>query len=195
MEDLVAWVCSVPQSLASPHCFSFNKSDSIFEITSMWNDLANVEGFSHCWLVEAKTPLSPSWPELQSAVEEVLPTLKEQDIHVFIMSERCDVEGIESLSDKIQQASDEPLSHQLRANIHLKSPALYIYTSGTTGELTFTSGVPSCVQTLSKALRTIKHSTNSVVALSVRASQGGYNQPTKIVDGNFSPIHCWRALR
>lgn len=56
MEDLVASACcSVPQSLASPDCFSFNKSDSIFEITSMWDDLANVEGFSHCWLVEAKT--------------------------------------------------------------------------------------------------------------------------------------------
>lgn len=100
---------------------------------------------------------SPSWPELKGAVEEVLPTLKQQGIRVFIMSERSDVEGIESLSDKVQQASDEPLSHQLRANIHLKSPALYIYTSGTTGELTFDSGLPSRVQTLSKAMRTIKH--------------------------------------
>lgn len=63
-----------------------------------------------------------------------MPTLREQRISVFIMSERCDVEGIQSLSNKIQQASDEPLSRQLRANIHLKSPALYIYTSGTTGE-------------------------------------------------------------
>lgn len=92
-------------------------------------------------------------------MEEVLPTLKEQGIRVFIMSERCDVEGIESLSDKIQQASDEPLSPQLRANINLKSAALYIYTSGTTGELAFNSCVHSCVQTLSKAARTIKHST------------------------------------
>lgn len=84
-----------------------------------------------------------------------MPTLKEQGIRVFIMSERCDVEGIESLSDKIQQASDEPLSHQLRANVHLKSPALYIYTSGTTGE----PGLHlCCVMTLGKARRTIKHS-------------------------------------
>lgn len=88
-----------------------------------------------------------------------MPTLKEQGIRVFIMSERCDVEGIESLSDKIQQASDESLSPQLRANVNLKSPALYIYTSGTTGELAFTSCVHSCVQTLSKAAGTIKHST------------------------------------
>lgn len=75
---------------------------------------------------------------LRGAVEEVLPTLKEQGIAVFITSERCDVDGIESLSDKIQQASDEAVSPQLRANVQYKGPALYIYTSGTTGEPAFT---------------------------------------------------------
>ncbi|XP_026234813.1 very long-chain acyl-CoA synthetase-like [Anabas testudineus] len=72
-------------------------------------------------------------PDLKGAVEEVLPSLKQQCIQVFILSENCDVEGIESLSDKIQQAGDQPLSRHLRANINFKSPALYIYTSGTTG--------------------------------------------------------------
>ncbi|XP_074523054.1 long-chain fatty acid transport protein 2-like [Halichoeres trimaculatus] len=71
--------------------------------------------------------------DLQGAVEEVLPTLKEQGIRVFILSDSCEVEDIESLSDKIKQASDQPTSSQLRANIHMKSSALYIYTSGTTG--------------------------------------------------------------
>ncbi|XP_053275779.1 long-chain fatty acid transport protein 2 [Pleuronectes platessa] len=71
--------------------------------------------------------------DLRGAVEEVLPTLNQQGVRVFILSEECDVEGIESLLDKIQQASDQPLSPQLRANVTLKSPALYIYTSGTTG--------------------------------------------------------------
>nr|XP_033482521.1 very long-chain acyl-CoA synthetase-like [Epinephelus lanceolatus] len=71
--------------------------------------------------------------DLQDAVEEVLPTLKQQGIRVFILSEKCDVEGIESFSGKIQQASDQPVSPELRANIKIKSPALYIYTSGTTG--------------------------------------------------------------
>ncbi|XP_070817886.1 long-chain fatty acid transport protein 2-like [Chaetodon trifascialis] len=71
--------------------------------------------------------------DLRGAVEEVLPTLREQGVRVFLLGEACDVEGIESLSDKIQQASDEPLSRQLRANVDLKSPALHIYTSGTTG--------------------------------------------------------------
>lgn len=71
----------------------------------------------------------------------MLPTLKKQGSRVFILQERCDVEGIESLSDKIKEASDEPLSPQLRADVTLKSPALYIYTSGTTGDLAFASNL------------------------------------------------------
>lgn len=99
----------------------------------------------------------PPHSDLRGAVEEVLPTLKEQGISVFIMSESCDVDGIESLSDKIRQASDEAVSPQLRANVHPKSLALYIYTSGTTGEAAFTSHLCSlCALTLSKGMRTIK---------------------------------------
>lgn len=71
--------------------------------------------------------------ELQDAVEEVLPSLREQDISVYLLSETCKIQGINTLSDKISQASDQPLSPQLRANIHIRSTALYIYTSGTTG--------------------------------------------------------------
>lgn len=72
-------------------------------------------------------------PELQDAVEEVLPTLREQGISVYLLSDTCKIQGINTLSDKISQASDQPLSPQLRANINIKSTALYIYTSGTTG--------------------------------------------------------------
>ncbi|KAM9352654.1 long-chain fatty acid transport protein 2 [Symphorus nematophorus] len=71
--------------------------------------------------------------ELQDAVEEVLPTLTEQGISVYLLSEACSIQGINTLSDKISQASDKPLSPDLRANIHIRSTALYIYTSGTTG--------------------------------------------------------------
>lgn len=78
-------------------------------------------------------------PDLLGAAEEVLPSLQKQGSRVFILREHCDVEGIESLSDKIQQESDEPLSPHLRASVTLKSPALYIYTSGTTGNPAFTS--------------------------------------------------------
>ncbi|XP_041853590.1 very long-chain acyl-CoA synthetase-like [Melanotaenia boesemani] len=72
-------------------------------------------------------------PELQEAVEEVLPTLREQGIRVYLLSDSCSAEGITAFSDKISQASDEPVSRELRANIHIRSTALYIYTSGTTG--------------------------------------------------------------
>ncbi|MEQ2186211.1 hypothetical protein GOODEAATRI_026316 [Goodea atripinnis] len=54
-------------------------------------------------------------------------------LEAFIVYQSSDVEGIDSLSDKFEKASDQPLSPQLRANINLKSPAVYIYTSGTTG--------------------------------------------------------------
>lgn len=73
--------------------------------------------------------------DLLGAAEEVLPSLKQQGSRVFVLREHCDVEGIESLSDKIQRESDEPISPHLRANVTMKSPALYIYTSGTTGNL------------------------------------------------------------
>ncbi|KAM6961031.1 long-chain fatty acid transport protein 2-like [Aplochiton taeniatus] len=71
--------------------------------------------------------------ELKDAVEEVLPVLKQQGISVYILAEKCSTEGIKPLSDEISQASDEPLSPELRANVNIKSAALYIYTSGTTG--------------------------------------------------------------
>uniref|UniRef100_A0A8C7W1P6 long-chain-fatty-acid--CoA ligase n=1 Tax=Oncorhynchus mykiss TaxID=8022 RepID=A0A8C7W1P6_ONCMY len=76
--------------------------------------------------------------ELRGAVEEVLPTLREQSVSVFVLGEeeeeKCVTEGVNTLSSsRIQQASDQPLDPQLRSKVTLKSPALYIYTSGTTG--------------------------------------------------------------
>lgn len=77
--------------------------------------------------------------ELQEAVVEVLPTLKEQGITVYLLSEASSTAGIRSLADKISQASDQPLSRDLRANVHIRSTALYIYTSGTTGNVSIAS--------------------------------------------------------
>uniref|UniRef100_A0A7N9AP03 long-chain-fatty-acid--CoA ligase n=1 Tax=Mastacembelus armatus TaxID=205130 RepID=A0A7N9AP03_9TELE len=70
---------------------------------------------------------------LQDAIEEVLPTLREQGTSVYLLSESCSIQGIDTLSDKISKASDQPLSSDLRANVNIRSTALYIYTSGTTG--------------------------------------------------------------
>lgn len=71
--------------------------------------------------------------ELQDAVAEVMPTLREQGITVYLLSDACPLQGITALAGEISQASDEPLSRDLRANVHIRSTALYIYTSGTTG--------------------------------------------------------------
>lgn len=71
--------------------------------------------------------------ELQDAVAEVMPTLQEQGISVYLLSDARTVPGIDALSGEISRASDEPLSRSLRANVHIRSTALYIYTSGTTG--------------------------------------------------------------
>uniref|UniRef100_A0A8C6VWX1 long-chain-fatty-acid--CoA ligase n=1 Tax=Nothobranchius furzeri TaxID=105023 RepID=A0A8C6VWX1_NOTFU len=101
-------------------------------VSSLLNYNIRSKSLIHCFsCCEAKVVITSA--ELCGAIEEVLPTLREQGIRVFVLSEKSDVEGIESLSDKIQQASDQPLSPQLRANVNLKSPMLYIYTSGTTG--------------------------------------------------------------
>ncbi|KAF7644950.1 hypothetical protein LDENG_00213230 [Lucifuga dentata] len=73
------------------------------------------------------------FPELKEAVADVLPSLREQGITVFLMDKDCDTPGITSFSDKVDQASDTPVPLSLRSHITLKSPAVYIYTSGTTG--------------------------------------------------------------
>ncbi|XP_061825737.1 long-chain fatty acid transport protein 2 isoform X1 [Nerophis lumbriciformis] len=71
--------------------------------------------------------------ELQDAVEEILPALREQGVSVYFLSETRHVDGVQVLTDKISKASDQPLSKDLRANVKIRSTALYIYTSGTTG--------------------------------------------------------------
>lgn len=71
--------------------------------------------------------------ELKEAVEDVLPSLIEQDVTVLLMAEHCDTPGIESFSKKVDEAPECPLPRTLRSHITYKSPAVYIYTSGTTG--------------------------------------------------------------
>uniref|UniRef100_A0A8C2GBK4 long-chain-fatty-acid--CoA ligase n=1 Tax=Cyprinus carpio TaxID=7962 RepID=A0A8C2GBK4_CYPCA len=90
------------------------------------------KSFLHCFTCCGATVLIAG-AELQDAVEEVLPALREQGISVYILTDHVTTEGLESLTDKIAQAADEPIPADLRANSTLSSPAVYIYTSGTTG--------------------------------------------------------------
>lgn len=71
--------------------------------------------------------------EYRSAVCEVLPELRERSVSVFLLCDNCDMDGIQSLQDKMENSDDGPVSHTLRANITTRSPAVYIFTSGTTG--------------------------------------------------------------
>eukprot|EP00064_Thunnus_orientalis_P014001 superscaffoldBa00002368_g14042 len=86
----------------------------------------------HCFNCSgAKTLVAAA--ELQDAVEEVLPSLLEQQVTVFILADRCRTAGVESFKDKMSQVSSEPLPKDLRSHLTLQSLALYVYTSGTTG--------------------------------------------------------------
>ncbi|KAM9352341.1 long-chain fatty acid transport protein 2-like [Symphorus nematophorus] len=86
----------------------------------------------HCFnCSRAKTLVAAE--DLQDAVEEVLPTLLEQQVNVFILADRCRIADVESFKDKMSQASPEPIPRDFRSDVTLQSPVVYIYTSGTTG--------------------------------------------------------------
>ncbi|KAG8540654.1 hypothetical protein GDO81_018866, partial [Engystomops pustulosus] len=71
--------------------------------------------------------------ELRAAVEEVLPALSEAGVVVFYLSRDSPTEGVLSLLDKVEAASEDPIPEFYRSGSTVKTPALYIYTSGTTG--------------------------------------------------------------
>ncbi|XP_063044433.1 long-chain fatty acid transport protein 2-like [Engraulis encrasicolus] len=100
-------------------------------IPALINYNIRTKSLLHCFsCCNAKVLIAAA--ELKDAILEVLPTLKEQNVSVFILSKESDSEDIQSLDDKIEKASDEPLS-PLSADLTIKSPAMYIFTSGTTG--------------------------------------------------------------
>nr|XP_046248188.1 very long-chain acyl-CoA synthetase [Scatophagus argus] len=99
---------------------------------SLLNPNIRSKSLLHCFnCCKAKVLIAAS--ELKEAVEDVLPSLTEQGVTVLMMTTHCNTPGIESFSDKVDEASDSPLPRSLRSHITFKSPAVYIYTSGTTG--------------------------------------------------------------
>ncbi|XP_075387870.1 long-chain fatty acid transport protein 2 isoform X2 [Tenrec ecaudatus] len=72
-------------------------------------------------------------PELQAAIEEVLPSLKKDDVSIFYVSRSSNTDGVGSFLDKVDEVSTEPIPESWRSEVTLSTPALYIYTSGTTG--------------------------------------------------------------
>ncbi|KAL2790518.1 very long-chain acyl-CoA synthetase isoform 2, partial [Daubentonia madagascariensis] len=86
----------------------------------------------HCFQCSGAKVLLAS-PELQAAVEEVLPSLKKDDVSIYYVSRTSNTDGIDSLLDKVDEVSSEPIPESWRSKVTFSTPALYIYTSGTTG--------------------------------------------------------------
>ncbi|NP_001020470.1 solute carrier family 27 member 2a [Danio rerio] len=84
-----------------------------------------------CECSGAKTLITAA--ELVPAVLEVLPSLRQQQVSVLMLSGEAETHGIINLTNQVSCASEEAPPISLRQHITMKSPALYIYTSGTTG--------------------------------------------------------------
>uniref|UniRef100_A0A8C9TR33 long-chain-fatty-acid--CoA ligase n=2 Tax=Scleropages formosus TaxID=113540 RepID=A0A8C9TR33_SCLFO len=71
--------------------------------------------------------------DLLDTLEDILPSLKQDNINVWAVKMECSLPGVETLLDKLQQAPEDPIPAEQRAVTSLKTPTLYIFTSGTTG--------------------------------------------------------------
>ncbi|KAL2100228.1 hypothetical protein ACEWY4_004622 [Coilia grayii] len=71
--------------------------------------------------------------DLLDTLEDILPNLQEDNISIWAMKTETSYPGVNTLMDKIEEASDKPVAAELRAITSLKAPNLYIFTSGTTG--------------------------------------------------------------
>lgn len=65
-------------------------------------------------------------------LEEILPNLQ-KDISVWVMTKDSTFPSVDSLLDKMEAASEDPVPVSRRSASNLKSSVLYIFTSGTTG--------------------------------------------------------------
>ncbi|XP_020835043.1 long-chain fatty acid transport protein 2 [Phascolarctos cinereus] len=86
----------------------------------------------HCFQCSGAKVLLSS-PALQAAIEEILPTLKKDDVSIYYLSRTSTTDGVDSLLDKLDETSDEPIPESWRSDVDFSTPAMYIYTSGTTG--------------------------------------------------------------
>ncbi|XP_040348598.1 long-chain fatty acid transport protein 2 [Herpailurus yagouaroundi] len=99
---------------------------------SCLNSNIRAKSLLHCFQCCGAKVLLVS-PELQEAVEEVLPSLKKDNVSIYYVSRTSNTDGVESLLDKVDEVSTEPIPESWRSEVTFSSPALYIYTSGTTG--------------------------------------------------------------
>uniref|UniRef100_R4G9H7 long-chain-fatty-acid--CoA ligase n=1 Tax=Anolis carolinensis TaxID=28377 RepID=R4G9H7_ANOCA len=70
--------------------------------------------------------------DMLGTLEEILPSLQE-DIRIWVMTKDSSLPRVDSILDKLEVSSDNPVPDSLRTANSLKDPHLYIFTSGTTG--------------------------------------------------------------
>lgn len=71
--------------------------------------------------------------DLIDVVADILTNMKESNIAVWVMAKSCTYQGVNTLTDKVEEAPDTPVSSSWQSTLNLKSTFLYIFTSGTTG--------------------------------------------------------------
>ncbi|KAH0628174.1 hypothetical protein JD844_009005 [Phrynosoma platyrhinos] len=70
--------------------------------------------------------------DMLETLEEILPSLQE-DIRIWVMTKDSSLPRVETILNKLDVLSDDPVPDSLRTASNLKDPYLYIFTSGTTG--------------------------------------------------------------
>ncbi|XP_062922383.1 long-chain fatty acid transport protein 2-like isoform X2 [Mobula hypostoma] len=166
----------------------------------------NVRGQAliHCFKSSGARTLFTA-AELWSLVEDVLPALRSEKVMVFILDGEYAGEDVETLKDKIQAASDEPLPASLRSGVTFQSPFTYIFTSGTTGlpkaaiinhlrAHQMANFITSCGIRSSDILYTtlpLYHSSGSVLGICGCINVGA----TIVLRRKFSATHFWDDCR
>ncbi|KAI1905154.1 hypothetical protein AGOR_G00013220 [Albula goreensis] len=71
--------------------------------------------------------------DLMSSLDEVLGTLQDDGIHLWVVDSSTPHQGVNTLLDKLETASDEPPPAKELSHTDIMSTFLFIFTSGTTG--------------------------------------------------------------
>ncbi|KAG8456221.1 hypothetical protein GDO86_002134 [Hymenochirus boettgeri] len=71
--------------------------------------------------------------DMLGTLEEILPNLQEDNISVWVMSKDTPLKSVNTVMDKLESVTDEPVPAKLCQVTSIKDATLYIFTSGTTG--------------------------------------------------------------
>ncbi|KAK1174473.1 long-chain fatty acid transport protein 6-like [Acipenser oxyrinchus oxyrinchus] len=71
--------------------------------------------------------------DLITSLEDVLLTLQNNGINIWLMEKSSTFQGVNTILDKLEHASDDPVPLDVSSQTNIMSTFLYIFTSGTTG--------------------------------------------------------------